>query len=642
MIIQHNMMSIGAARQLGINAKKQGKETERLSSGYRINRAADDAAGLSISEKMRAQIRGLNQASENIQDGISYVQVADGALAEVHGMLHRMSELSIQSLNDTNTQQDRQAIDNELQEIKKEIDRIFKTTEFNTRKIWDEEGNNPVPTGRVTKEYAVTDNGYMGSTDITEANKTYLPKQSSSDYGYYRIAADDDGLTLTWEDCSGKTWTSEKVEWADDWTGTHSVMLGNFLKNEGANAANGLNAAQFEELRRINNFKYTWNVNKAATKEQMIQALDGRSIVYRTVTPEYPDSLNDRKIAQNTLPNNVSFAVDIYYDALLKSGKSFDADDDGFITTANAANLLRDPADTGADTDKWIFEFTMRNVGTVTATSYTTSYWSNSGRDEYEGIWWDRVYYGQNRWVKSYIERNCGSGDWASIKRAMEGADPNFIDDCGDDGRIRVGFRITDTSGNQVGDMQMTITVKGNDTVASLQNELKKLSGLDIEAKDGTAGKSYSYVNDSNYGIKIDVPEVRYDYVLNIQSSDRPYDVIKIAYEGMNLATLKLDDCDVTTRDNANETLTKVSDALDKVSEQRSLFGAYQNRMEHAKANVDNMEENVQAAESRLRDADMAEVMQEYSLNRILVQAGQAVIAQANQTPQGVLDLLRL
>ncbi len=137
MVVQHNMQAMNANRQLGITTGNQAKSTEKLSSGFRINRAADDAAGLSISEKMRSQIRGLNKASDNAEDGISLVQTADGALNEVHSMLQRMNELSTQAANDTNTTTDRTAIAAELTQLKDEIDRVSSTTQFNTMNLLD-------------------------------------------------------------------------------------------------------------------------------------------------------------------------------------------------------------------------------------------------------------------------------------------------------------------------------------------------------------------------------------------------------------------------------------------------------------------------------------------------------------------------
>ena len=140
MIIQHNMTAYNTNRQLGITNGNLAKSSEKLSSGYRINRAGDDAAGLSISEKMRGQIRGLEQASTNAQDGISLIQTAEGALNEIHAILQRQRELTVQAANDTNVDEDRAAIDKEMAQLNNEIDRIAQSTEFNTMKLLNGEG----------------------------------------------------------------------------------------------------------------------------------------------------------------------------------------------------------------------------------------------------------------------------------------------------------------------------------------------------------------------------------------------------------------------------------------------------------------------------------------------------------------------
>lgn len=137
MVVQHNLTAMNANRQLGITTGQQAKSSEKLSSGYRINRAADDAAGLTISEKMRSQIRGLNKASDNAQDGISLIQTAEGALNEAHSILQRMNELATQAANDTNTSSDRTAIQKEIDALTSELDRIASTTQFNTQNLLD-------------------------------------------------------------------------------------------------------------------------------------------------------------------------------------------------------------------------------------------------------------------------------------------------------------------------------------------------------------------------------------------------------------------------------------------------------------------------------------------------------------------------
>jgi len=142
MIVQHNMTALNANRQLGVSNSSLAKSTEKLSSGYRINRAGDDAAGLSISEKMRGQIRGLDRASTNAQDGVSLVQTAEGAMNEVHSILQRMRELAVQGANDTNVQKDRDAINAEMEQLTEEIGRIGSTTEFNTMKVFQSGAGN--------------------------------------------------------------------------------------------------------------------------------------------------------------------------------------------------------------------------------------------------------------------------------------------------------------------------------------------------------------------------------------------------------------------------------------------------------------------------------------------------------------------
>lgn len=137
MVVQHNMSALNTNRQLGISTSSLSTSTEKLSSGYKINRAADDAAGLSISEKMRSQIRGLNKASDNAEDGISLVQTAEGALNEAHSILQRMNELATQAANDTNTSVDRDAIQDEIDQLTSEINRIQSTTQFNTMNLLD-------------------------------------------------------------------------------------------------------------------------------------------------------------------------------------------------------------------------------------------------------------------------------------------------------------------------------------------------------------------------------------------------------------------------------------------------------------------------------------------------------------------------
>ena len=173
MVVQHNMQAMNANRQLGVTTDGQKKVTEKLSSGYKINRAADDAAGLTISEKMRSNIRGLTQASSNAQDGISCVQTAEGALTEVHSMLQRMNELAVQAANGTNSESDRSSIQDEINQLTTEIDRVAETTKFNETYLL--KGDN----GTKTIQIAAHDAGLDGTLTQNTTKATFTVKALS-------------------------------------------------------------------------------------------------------------------------------------------------------------------------------------------------------------------------------------------------------------------------------------------------------------------------------------------------------------------------------------------------------------------------------------------------------------------------------
>ncbi|MDE7340486.1 MAG: hypothetical protein K2N80_07985 [Lachnospiraceae bacterium] len=204
--VQHNMLAENANRQLNVNTKKNAKTAEKLSSGYRINRAADDAAGLAISEKMRRQVRGLGQAADNIKDGIGYVQTAEGALNEAQDILQRINQLSVQAANGTNTVSDRAYINSEVQALKTELSRIFSTTSFNEQKIWEPKEITPIV--GYTPRQAVTYNGaYSQSVDVTNENCGVLSMNG------YTIDADYDGVKVLWTGYDGKSYESQRIGW---------------------------------------------------------------------------------------------------------------------------------------------------------------------------------------------------------------------------------------------------------------------------------------------------------------------------------------------------------------------------------------------------------------------------------------------
>jgi len=416
---------------LGITSKSQAKATEKLSSGYKINRAADDAAGLSISEKMRKQIRGLTQASANAQDGISAVQTAEGALTEVHDMLQRMNELAVKAANGTNSKDDRDYIQAEVDQLVTEIDRVSTTTKFNETYLL--KGTNGTEPGKLTFETAKTNVGskiYGGASAAT-------------------VTFDNDGIaTVTMGDAKAFTWS------------------------------NAVNCTSGDDV--------AYTTSKANT----VASTDGSKLTVGTKT---------------------------YY---LYEGVTDDA------LKAVTAGLT-------ADEQKVTFNDSMEF----------------------------------NKAVKSAIADLSLAGDIKNISFNKDGA-----------------LEITAFS------------------------DLNK--GLDVSLHVGADS-----TKDNKIGLTIEMMSAR----------------------GLGVNGIKVDG---STDTNATAAIDTIKAAIQKVSEQRSALGAVQNRLDHTINNLDNVVENTTSAESAIRDTDMATQMVSYSNNNILAQAGQAMLAQANQSNQGVLSLL--
>lgn len=395
MVVQHNLTAMNSNRQLGVTTSAQAKSAEKLSSGYRINRAGDDAAGLKISEKMRSQVRGLNRASTNAQDGVSLIQTAEGALNEAHSILQRMNELAVQGANDTNENIDREAINEELDALTTELDRISSTTQFNKQNLLD------------------------GSFK----NKK-LQVGANADQNIEISIGSMNAKTLGLKDVSG---TIEKTA------------------QEG--------------------------VKPVAIKYQ------GMSCAYK---------LN------NSLSKNTEDAISVFKKQL--SGK---------YKSANYAPQFE------------------------------------NGQVVYKSLVNDKTY------------------------------------------------------------STVTLAIKGDISAAqqAMSADVKKNINTYLQTSAVTAKALSSYTQNGN--ARVDTYEM------------------------------------------ANNSITAIQDAINKVSSQRSALGALQNRLEHTIANLDNVAENTQAAESRIRDTDMSSEMVEYSKNNILGQAGQSMLAQSNQSTQGVLSLLQ-
>lgn len=483
MIVKHNMGAMNANRRLNITTRRQAKSAEKLSSGYRINRAADDAAGLSISEKMRKQIRGLDQASTNAEDGVSCVQTAEGALGEVHDMLHRMNELAVQAANGTNSENDRSYIQSEIDELTKEIDRISETTKFNETSLLKGAGSS----GKYQElNTAVNPTGKLAIA--TQQLNTPVDKDYTTDRAVVLSAASDTSY------------------------------------------------------------------GKEATQ----------TITVAGMTYDLKDYKDIDELA-GAISNNANVSgVDLTY----KNGVS-----------ASVAN----PTD-----------------GSLTLTAVNTST-TVSGDITFK--------------IQSTV-----TGDPKPAKITI--ADNPTMD---------IDFEIVtklDDEGNSVFDEETTNS--------NIEAALKK-SGFSYTKVDGVFTVKMAATMAVNASSIVD----DLDFNLHVGADGNNLNKINVNLSAMDADSLGISGLNVMSEKNATDALDVISEAILKVSEQRSSLGAIQNRLESSIRNLDNVAENTTAAESQLRDTDMAEEMVAYSNNNILAQAGQAMLTQANQSNQGVITLLQ-
>ena len=466
MVVQHNMQAMNANRMLNITTGAQSKSTEKLSSGYRINRAADDAAGLTISEKMRKQIRGLDQASTNAQDGVSSVQTAEGALTEVHSMLQRMNELAVQAANGTNSKEsDRQAIQDEIDQLTTEIDRVAETTKFN--EIYLLKGDSNGGTKNVFMKGH--DAGLKGTLTDSAKSATFVMDDLKA----------GDKVTIAGKEYSiGSTVADAKASYAGAAAGEKVTIDGTEYTVVDANGTEDTGA------------------NKLKVTSIDAKVKDGSVVSYKTSKLTV---MTDAKKADGT---NGTDGID---------------DDDSSV-------ISKDVAET----------------------------------------------------------------------------------------------KITDelTAANNIGTVDHAATV----------------------AKTAANGKT-TYTITKGYATVADT----LSFNLHVGADADMTNKITVDIDTMNSANLGIKGLNVTdaTGTAATYAVDAISDAIAKVSSQRSALGAVQNRLEHTIDNLDNIVENTTTAESRIRDTDMAEEMVEYSKNNILAQAGQSMLAQANQSTQGVLSLLQ-
>ena len=525
MVVQHNLQAMNANRMLNVTTGQQAKSTEKLSSGYKINRAADDAAGLTISEKMRKQIRGLDQASTNAQDGVSSVQTAEGALTEVHSMLQRMNELAVQASNGTNSEDDRQAIQDEISQLTTEIDRVAETTKFN--EIY-----------------------------LLKGNKSGTTKTNT-------LAAHDAGL-------AGKL--SESVDGKTTFT-ADALKVGSSVKIAGTEykIVGSADAADYTDA---NNYDGTKATGDKIVRGDQTYTYDGTNWKDEAGTVQ----ANFKAVAGDTLITKAS-------------GKTTTIMGDGTQTYTASTKTAVDAAIKAAN-GKVEINGTEYTIGTTT--DLTNLVALKATADDIAAL------------VKE--------GDLLKIGTAYH-------------------FVLPAAAKNEN-------EISLNDAYAKMADELGKASsiGADKAATVKNNGDGTFEITQGTVNVKKSL-----SFSLHVGADADATNKINVNIEAMSAAGLGIKGLSVKDDSGVAATyaIDAIADAVAKVSSQRSALGAVQNRLEHTIDNLDNVVENTTSAESRIRDTDMAEEMVNYSKNNILAQAGQSMLAQANQSTQGVLSLLQ-
>ena len=498
MIINHNMGSMNAQRNMGINSSAASKSMEKLSSGLRINKAGDDAAGLAISEKMRGQIRGLDQAGANAQDGISLLQTAEGSLSETHSILQRMRELAVQSASDTATAPDRTNIQQEVDQLSKEITRISNTSEFNTKNLLAGGFNSTFQIGANANQNINVTVAAMDAKSLGVAGSLVSTTYSGTDTGVSSISTNSETLGGLFLSVTSTAATGGGVAAAKSGTGGVGTI----------SASSG----------------YTGSTNKTFIVK--VGSADASDVLTASYSTDGGTTFQNAAVAVNagiasvvTLSDGMSLSI--ASDAATAAGDTYT-----FSMTPKSLSFKLTSADNGG--------------GTQTGTTQT-------------------IYNNQS----SVVVGNAASNQTLTANVAFDTV-----------------YTAIATPGTYEGD-QITQNVTASTAATT--------------AADGSVTTG------------------------------------AIVQKGIN----------VSSQSTANNAITTINAAIETVSSERSKLGAVTNRLEHTIANLGTSSENLTSAESRIRDVDMAKEMSTFSKNNILAQAAQAMLAQANQQPQQVLQLLR-
>ncbi len=567
MRIQHNIMAMNAYRNYSNNTSAVAKNLEKLSSGYRINRAGDDAAGLAISEKMRAQITGLSAAQKNVKDGISLVKTAEGATQEIHDMLNRMVDLATQSANGTYQDEvDREAITNEFEQLKSEINRIADSSNFNGIKLLDGSmaggvrvANEVDATLTILKDGQLAKSPQAGvySVDFTDAKiiNTGTAAVSNATFTIFGKA-----LTLDSIAAGGSLEGDDLAEAiAAKW---------NAQTGSGAKELHGVNV-----LAKAEGGKVIFEMETAPAAVNT--ALAGTTGAFANVKEN-----NGHEITVTVEKEPVSTATGRQYGA---ASVTFTADDFADGSTIKIGD-----------------------------TTYVAAVGKNSKYKDMDN-------------VIDLTDQTVGSVD---LKTAVQ----------------RLSEAAKDNKNFKVGTTLNTGVVTFTEREGGVDYAKNNLAGKDGKGTNTAAGTGKDATAADWAGLirkgVVDTTAKGKPLTLQIGDTSDSFNQLKVSIKDMHTDALGIESLSLGSQTGAQAAVSAIKDAINYVSDVRGTLGATQNRLEHTSNNLSVMKENIQDAESTIRDTDIAEEMMAYTKNNILVQSAQAMLAQANQLPQGVLQLL--
>ena len=562
MRIQHNIMAMNAYRNYNTNTSALAKNLEKLSSGYKINRAGDDAAGLAISEKMRAQITGLNAAQKNVKDGISLVKTAEGAMQEIQDMLNRMDYLATQSANGTyDDPVDRYNLQKEVDQLKSEINRIADSANFNGINLLDGSQDGGSSAASMTDVDVTVE---VDALKPTEATRKGIYAVDTKNFKFTAASGSSGTVSIK---VAGKTIATATVSTGGKISASDLTLVGSEVTIGGVTFTLGGSADS----------EITLTMKEDPTEdfeEDMSVTITGV-----TQAPATQDDVNGA-LGNNGISDTVRVKQDAIYAAdRVYASATFDLDD-VFAAGIKDGDQIK--------------------IGNET---YTFSV----GKDS-------KFKSGKNIVDLTAFEVGSDKLTAAAARRLTAAAAGNKM------------FKVT--TDNASGAIHLT-EIDG--AVDYNKNDLR---GTETDDKDGNWTGLVKFGNAAASGGGTGL-------TLQIGDTSESYNQLTVSIGDMHTyGSMGIDGIDISTRDGASSAIDVIKNAINYVSGIRGDLGATQNRLEHTANNLSVMAENIQDAESTIRDTDVAEEMMKYTKNNILVQSAQAMLAQANAVPQGVLQLL--